>query len=278
MNAQENSKWNVDIPWEEGKEEDFVELREHLEKVKMKGDTAEDSESDSDDDTEVIEEFVNIGEKSKDNLNGSSDEFEDNTDEEKLMERFHNQYQDEQSESDDEPEEDPGPEHPSRRLLWAAQHNQMDIVKAIIKDKPGLLSVKDEDGYTPLHRASYSGHVDVMRELLNAGADPSATTMEGWTPLHSACRWNQAAGAELLLAHGAPLNLTTQGGQTALHLAAFGTNSRETLELLLTQPCVDGTLVNCQGDTARDISMRNSLHYPLFDAILPSPVQKYKEK
>jgi len=278
MNSQENSKWNVDIPWQEGTEEDFVELREHLEKVRVdKGDNDKDSDSESDDDTEVIEEFVNIGEKSKNDGAGSSDDESENIfDEDKI--RFHNQLDDNESESEDEPETDPGPEHPSRRLLWAAQHNHLDILKAIVKDKPGLLGVKDEDGYTPLHRASYSGNIEAMRELLNSGADPSATTAEGWTPLHSACRWNQAAGAQLLLSHGAPLNQTTQGGQTALHLAAFGTNSRETLELLLTQPGVDGTVVNCQGDTARDISIRNGLLTPLFDAILPSPVTKYKEK
>lgn len=278
MNTQENSKWNVDVPWREGTEDDFVELREHLAKVKVdkdNGDNGKDTDSESDDtDTEIIEEFVNIGEKSK----PDSDDSENNFDEDKLVERFHNQFEDNESESEDEPDEDPGPDHPSRRLLWAAQHNHLDILKAIVKDKPGLLGVKDEDGYTPLHRASYSGNIEAVRELLNSGADPSATTVEGWTPLHSACRWNQAAAAELLLSHGAPLNQVTQGGQTALHLAAFGTNSRNTLELLLSQPSVDGTLVNCQGDTARDISIRNGLLSPLFDAILPSPVQKYKEK
>ena len=43
----------------------------------------------------------------------------------------------------------------------------------------------DEDLYTPLHRAAYNGHVNVMKVLLKHGADPNAPTLDGWTPLHS---------------------------------------------------------------------------------------------
>ena len=32
-----------------------------------------------------------------------------------------------------------------------------------------------QDGYTPLHCASYNGHVDALQALLEAGANPEAT-------------------------------------------------------------------------------------------------------
>ena len=56
---------------------------------------------------------------------------------------------------------DPGPERPSDRLLWSAQYNQLDILRSLITERPDLIQTRDEDGYSPLHRASYSGHVEV---------------------------------------------------------------------------------------------------------------------
>ena len=80
----EQSKWNVEVPWQEGKEEDFAELREHLEKVKIDGGGGGDEAEDSDSDDTITQ----------------SDE-----DEEKLMKRFHNQFEENGSESEDDPEE-----------------------------------------------------------------------------------------------------------------------------------------------------------------------------
>ncbi|KAJ1476981.1 ankyrin repeat-containing domain protein [Baffinella frigidus] len=37
---------------------------------------------------------------------------------------------------------------------------------------------------TPLHGAACSGHADILRLLLEHGADTSATGIGGWTPLH----------------------------------------------------------------------------------------------
>jgi len=264
--SREKSTWNIDIPWQTGTDEDFKDLREQLDKVKI-GDTSNKE---------------NAGDSDSDTLTESDHDYyeEGDVDQNKLLERFHNQYEEHGSESEDDPgeEDDPGPTEQDKRILWAAQYNKLDLLGLMITEKPSLLGVKDEDGYTALHRASYSGNTQAVRLLLNAGADPAAVTDEGWTPLHSASRWNCSDCVQLLLSFGAPLNQTTRGGQTALHLAAFGTNNRETLELLLTQPGLDGTLVNSQGDTARDVAERNGLLGQLFDAIFPSSVHQYKEE
>ncbi len=47
-----------------------------------------------------------------------------------------------------------------------------------------------------------------------------ARTEDQWTPLHCAARWNQVEAAQLLLQAGADPNATTQGGLTPLLLAA----------------------------------------------------------
>lgn len=70
----------------------------------------------------------------------------------------------------------------------------------------------DPDGYTPLHRASYSNNVPLVKLLLAHGADPNAVTEFGWTPVHSACQWTNAECVAVLLQHGADVNARTDGG------------------------------------------------------------------
>jgi len=173
--------------------------------------------------------------------------------------------------SSDEDDQDPGERaHPGKRLLWAAQHNKMSLARDLLASRPELVHHRDSDGYTALHRASYSDHAKMVRALLKRGADVTAQTSEDqWTPLHSACRWNSASCVEVLLAWGADVNAETQGRQTPLHLAAFCGNSRDTIQLLLMHPHLKPLSFNCQHDTPRDIALRNGNCVDLFDLAQP---------
>ena len=83
-------------------------------------------------------------------------------------------------------------------------------------------------GRTPLHHAAEFGHTDIMRELLDAGADCNASSeadqqLSGLPPLASAAMCGHADAVELLLEYGADVNL---GGRfdeqdTMLHHALF---------------------------------------------------------
>ena len=127
-----------------------------------------------------------------------------------------------------------------------------------------ILSIRDEDEYTPLHRASYNGHTDVVEYLLIAGADIEAKTVDGWQPIHCACRWNKVQTAALLLQNGALINSKTNGGQTPLHLAASNDRAKATLELLLRHKDLDPTLLNGQSETALQLAERNGRFSYLF--------------
>ncbi|XP_035826702.1 ankyrin repeat domain-containing protein 49 isoform X2 [Aplysia californica] len=156
---------------------------------------------------------------------------------------------------------------PSKRILWGAENNLLDIVQDVLSSDPSLVSSCDADLYTPLHRASYNNHPEMAKLLIGHGADISARTADGWQPLHSAARWNSFHTAQVLLGSGADINAQTHGGLTPLHVAASEPQNGEMLELLLRSPFVDVSIVSRAGETARQLCERHSPHYKLFDML-----------
>jgi len=93
--------------------------------------------------------------------------------------------EEESSSSDQEPKPEP------ELLLKSSEKGIIDHVVSILDIQPSLVNCRDSDGYTPLHRASYNGRMNVVRVLLQRGADVDARTEDGWQPLHCACRWGE---------------------------------------------------------------------------------------
>ena len=82
-------------------------------------------------------------------------------------------------------------------------------------------NTRDAMGATALHDAVWSGRVELVRLLLDHGADPNIPHAEGLsTPLHYAAIKGNAAIAAILIDHGADINAADRSGSTALHLAA----------------------------------------------------------
>ena len=77
-------------------------------------------------------------------------------------------------------------------FLTCCEVGNIENMRKLLDLRPDLISVKDSDGYTALHRASYNGHVSIISELINADANIEAVTEDGWHPLHCACRWSMA--------------------------------------------------------------------------------------
>jgi ankyrin repeat protein len=72
------------------------------------------------------------------------------------------------------------------KLIEAAEKGAMEDVKAIAQSYPALINEYDETGATALHYAAIGGHRDVVRFLVQHGADINArdgqfgATPAGW--------------------------------------------------------------------------------------------------
>lgn len=68
----------------------------------------------------------------------------------------------------------------------AAQLGDADQLRQVIDNLGHLLNAKDNNGWTPLHEGARAGHEDVVKLLVERGANINERTMEGKgeTPLY----------------------------------------------------------------------------------------------
>ncbi|XP_043964694.1 myotrophin isoform X3 [Gambusia affinis] len=83
------------------------------------------------------------------------------------------------------------------------------------------------EGRKPLHYAADFGQLDVIKYLLDKGADVNATDKHGLTPLMNACFEDHKECAKILLEKGADKHIKSSQG-----ISAFDCESGAILELL----------------------------------------------
>ncbi|MEV4002295.1 ankyrin repeat domain-containing protein [Actinomadura sp. NPDC049753] len=88
-------------------------------------------------------------------------------------------------------------------LSHAASRGTAEITELLIATKRVDLDSRDKDGVSPLHYASRHGHLDPVRLLLEAGANPNITESYGFTPLHEAAENGHVEVVRALLTAGA---------------------------------------------------------------------------
>ncbi|NWV64712.1 MIB2 ligase, partial [Malurus elegans] len=149
-------------------------------------------------------------------------------------------------------------EHAGCLVICAALNNAAKVRELLQKypDKASLegknclfflLVDAKNQGRTALQIASYQGHLEVVRTLLQAHANVNLRDDDGDTALHYAAFGNQAEVARLLLAKGASADLLNNGHCTAL-LMAVSQGFTEVLRALCELNC-DVNLPDALGDT-----------------------------
>ena len=105
--------------------------------------------------------------------------------------------------------------------------NIKELVQAEIDKKTNLESV-NELFFTPLHTATYHGHVKFVESLVAAGVNVNAKDKDGQTPMHILAYMptplrDETKIAEMLLQNGSILESKDNEGNTPLHKAVeFG--------------------------------------------------------
>ncbi|MDQ2920427.1 MAG: ankyrin repeat domain-containing protein [Acidobacteriota bacterium] len=111
-----------------------------------------------------------------------------------------------------------------KEIIRAAKSGDLSKVKGLLATDAALVHAHDADGSTPLHCATWKGHLETVAFLLSAGANVNAQNRNehwGTTPLHAAAHANQAAIAKLLIEQGADVNAKDLNGKTPMHHTTF---------------------------------------------------------
>ena len=104
------------------------------------------------------------------------------------------------------------------RLHIAAVNGNDDVVRVLL-ERGADINARTSTQRTPLHIAVEKWHDEVVRMLLERGADVNARNMWQATPLHIAAFHGDDEVARMLLERGADINARTKDGETALDWA-----------------------------------------------------------
>jgi hypothetical protein len=106
-------------------------------------------------------------------------------------------------------------------LMRASLKGQLEVVRRLIDKGADVDAIKTKDGATALMWASQGGNLEIVRLLIEKGANVNAVKKEGATALMRAIQYNHLEIARLLIEKGANVNAAmTYNGITVLMWAS----------------------------------------------------------
>ncbi|XP_061838603.1 histone-lysine N-methyltransferase EHMT2 [Nerophis lumbriciformis] len=103
-------------------------------------------------------------------------------------------------------------------IIWAAEHKHVEVIKVLL-NRGADVAISDKELNVCLHWAAYAGNVDIAEMVLNAGCSLAAVNLHGDTPLHIAAREGYLECVTLFLSRGADIDIMNREGDTPLTLA-----------------------------------------------------------
>lgn len=156
-------------------------------------------------------------------------------------------------------------------LLWAATNGHYDLVRTLLETGADV-SAANNRGRTALHLAvdsTNTTHIeDIMSLLLQYQANACAVSDGGWTPLHNAAQKGLTCVVERLLDAGASINARLSNGMTALHWAAFN-GFEDVVNVLISKEEADLGIKDGFG-RAPWLCAAEQGHYELIELLSPS--------
>lgn len=111
-----------------------------------------------------------------------------------------------------------------------------NFIGQLAKEHPKQLNIVDIKGQTPLMLAAQAGDAELVKIMLEAGANPDLQDIKGMTALHSASKSNSVDCVNYLLNLPCRLDLVTVDGRTPLHTAAWMGNLHAVRQLISNAP------------------------------------------
>jgi ankyrin repeat protein len=118
---------------------------------------------------------------------------------------------------------------PNDALFWSIKGNLLRYVKKAIKngaDKNGNFKS------SPLVEACYYNYIDIIKYLIEIGANINYITNDCWSPLHAASYKNNIDCVKLLINSGAKINIKDYVNATPLDYA-MDTKNFDIIKLLI---------------------------------------------
>lgn len=106
----------------------------------------------------------------------------------------------------------------NKKLRTAANLGDVEMIKNLLDQGADPCSC-DARSRTSLHFAACKGEIAIAQLLLEHGADPNLQDVLGNTPLHLAACTNNTSMVTLLLKYGTDVTVLDKSGRTPLHLA-----------------------------------------------------------
>lgn len=140
-------------------------------------------------------------------------------------------------------------------LHLASESGDVELMKMLVQDKPSSVALRATDGRNALHFGF--GQPDSLKWLLAERLEIDAKDDDGYTALMFAAGRGSEDSVRVLLENDADMKITRKNGRTALHQAAYF-GQLKTAQLLLDK---DASMLSC-----RDHNNLSALHLAITES------------